>query len=199
MHTSAYICLKIVRNCTSSSTTSFSAVRRPPVTHRHLTRPPFAAQGLAQNDPRSQGRPHGHAHRRHPRRILPAPHQPARARDEGSPLSEWSAQWRGALRFLQRPVLEMHRSQRSGLLPTGWARRSGRRARVGAAPDRVPHPTADLWQKNDRPQCRLDVYWLLHNFVRTHFTTKQIPAVALGIVTEGLSNTDLFRLHCVHP
>src|SRR5512137_905138 len=54
-------------------------------------------------------------------------------------------------------------------------------------------------QKNDRLQCRLDVYWLLHNFVRTHFTTKQVPAVALGIVPEGLSVAELFRLHCVYP
>ena len=54
-------------------------------------------------------------------------------------------------------------------------------------------------QKNDRLQCRLDVYWLVHNFVRPHFTTKQVPAVALGIVTEGLSIAELFRLHCVYP
>ena len=54
-------------------------------------------------------------------------------------------------------------------------------------------------QKNERLQCRLNVYWLLHNFVRAHFTTKQVPAVALGIVTEGLSVAKLFRLHCVYP
>lgn len=54
-------------------------------------------------------------------------------------------------------------------------------------------------QKNERLQCRLDVYWLLHNFVRSHFTTKQVPAVALGIVTEALSIAELFRLHCVYP
>ncbi len=53
-------------------------------------------------------------------------------------------------------------------------------------------------QKNERLQCRLDVYWLLHNFVYVHLTTKQVPAVALGIVTEGLSIADLFRLHCVY-
>ena len=28
-------------------------------------------------------------------------------------------------------------------------------------------------------QSRLDVYWILHNFIRPHFTTKQVPAVAL--------------------
>ncbi len=54
-------------------------------------------------------------------------------------------------------------------------------------------------QKNERLQCRLDVYWLLHNFVRVHFTTQQVPAVTLGIVAEGLSIADLFRLHCVYP
>jgi hypothetical protein len=54
-------------------------------------------------------------------------------------------------------------------------------------------------QKNERLQCRLDVYWLLHNFERRHFTIKQIPAVALGIVAEGLSVAQLFRLHGVYP
>lgn len=44
-------------------------------------------------------------------------------------------------------------------------------------------------------QRRLDVYWLLYNFVRPHFTTKQVPAVALGILEAGLSLSDLFRLH----
>jgi hypothetical protein len=54
-------------------------------------------------------------------------------------------------------------------------------------------------QKNEPLQCRLDVYGLWHNFVRVHFTTQQVPAVALGIVAEGLSIADLFRLHCVYP
>jgi hypothetical protein len=54
-------------------------------------------------------------------------------------------------------------------------------------------------KKNERLQCRLDVYWLLHNFVHTHVTTKQVPAVTLGIVAEGLSIADLFQLHCVYP
>ena len=40
-------------------------------------------------------------------------------------------------------------------------------------------------QKNERLKCRLDVYWLLHNFVRVHITTKQVPAVVLGIAPEG--------------
>jgi transposase-like protein len=43
-------------------------------------------------------------------------------------------------------------------------------------------------------QCRLDVYWLLHNFVRTHFTTRQVPAVALGILDQGLSLQELFQM-----
>ena len=29
-----------------------------------------------------------------------------------------------------------------------------------------------------RLQERLDVYWIVHNFVRVHFTTRQVPAVA---------------------
>jgi transposase-like protein len=39
--------------------------------------------------------------------------------------------------------------------------------------------------------------WLIHNFVRDHFTTKQVPAVALGILENGLSWSQLFNLRCV--
>lgn len=42
-------------------------------------------------------------------------------------------------------------------------------------------------------QTRLDVYWILHNFIRPHFTTKQVPAVALGILETGLSLSDVLR------
>ena len=45
-------------------------------------------------------------------------------------------------------------------------------------------------------QTRLDVYWILHNFVRSHFTTKQVPAVALGILETGLSLWGIFRIRC---
>ena len=43
-------------------------------------------------------------------------------------------------------------------------------------------------------QRTLDVQWLVHNFVRVHFTTKVIPAVKLGIVEVGLSWMDLFSI-----
>ncbi|KPQ32350.1 MAG: hypothetical protein HLUCCA11_21755, partial [Phormidesmis priestleyi Ana] len=36
-------------------------------------------------------------------------------------------------------------------------------------------------------QRTLDIYWLVHNFVRAHFTTKVVPAVKLGILEVGLS------------
>ena len=36
-----------------------------------------------------------------------------------------------------------------------------------------------------------DVYSIRHNFVRVHFITKQIPAVALGIIEQGLSFRNL--------
>lgn len=36
-------------------------------------------------------------------------------------------------------------------------------------------------------QRTLDVYWLVHNYVRTHFTTKIILAVNLGILSVGIS------------
>ncbi len=48
-------------------------------------------------------------------------------------------------------------------------------------------------------QMRLDAYWVLHNFVRPHFTTKQVPAVALGILEKGLSLSELFRIQLISP
>ncbi len=43
-------------------------------------------------------------------------------------------------------------------------------------------------------QTRLDVQWILHNFVRPHFTTKQVSAVSLGILERGLSIFELFKI-----
>lgn len=43
-------------------------------------------------------------------------------------------------------------------------------------------------------QTRLNAYWVLHNFVRKHFTTKIVPAVAIGILSAGLSLAELFRI-----
>ena len=40
-------------------------------------------------------------------------------------------------------------------------------------------------------QRTLDVYWLVHNFVRVHFTTKMVPAVKLGILPLGISWSQL--------
>ncbi len=43
-------------------------------------------------------------------------------------------------------------------------------------------------------QRTLDVYWLVHNFVRVHFTTKMVPAVKLGILPAGLSWSQLLTI-----
>ena len=40
----------------------------------------------------------------------------------------------------------------------------------------------------------LDVYWIVHNFVRAHFTTKKVPAVSLGVIEKGFTPIDLFRI-----
>lgn len=37
----------------------------------------------------------------------------------------------------------------------------------------------------------LRVYWVMHNFVRKHFTTKAVPAVMLGILERPLSTQEL--------
>jgi len=43
-------------------------------------------------------------------------------------------------------------------------------------------------------QRRLDVHWWLHNFVRPHFTTKVVPAVASDVLAAGLSWVQLFAI-----
>jgi hypothetical protein len=51
----------------------------------------------------------------------------------------------------------------------------------------------NMYAKNTRRlQERLDVYWIMHNFVRVHFTTRQVPAVALGVLEHGLSLNAIF-------
>ena len=43
-------------------------------------------------------------------------------------------------------------------------------------------------------QRTLDVFWLVHNFVRVHFTTQVVPAVKLGIVKTGISWSQLLTM-----
>jgi len=40
----------------------------------------------------------------------------------------------------------------------------------------------------------LNIYWVIHNFVRVHFTlyTKEVPAVSLGVMESGLTAKKLF-------
>lgn len=40
-------------------------------------------------------------------------------------------------------------------------------------------------------QRTLDVYWVVHNFVRKHFTTKEVPAVKLGVIEKAINFEDL--------
>ena len=49
-------------------------------------------------------------------------------------------------------------------------------------------------KKTGRLQERLDVYWIVHNFVRVHFTTRQVPAVALGILDHGFTLHEIFLI-----
>lgn len=43
-------------------------------------------------------------------------------------------------------------------------------------------------------QRTLDVFWVIHNFIRVHFTTQQVPAVALGIFKKALSWEQILRI-----
>jgi hypothetical protein len=40
----------------------------------------------------------------------------------------------------------------------------------------------------------LNVYWVVHNFIRIHFTTKKVPAVSLGVMKERISVKELFQV-----
>jgi len=46
----------------------------------------------------------------------------------------------------------------------------------------------------DGLQRTLDIFWVVHNFIRPHFTTKQVPAVALGILDEGITWEEAFTV-----
>jgi hypothetical protein len=40
----------------------------------------------------------------------------------------------------------------------------------------------------------LRVYWVVHNFLRVHFTTREVPAVALGLLETRLSVRENFQI-----
>ena len=40
----------------------------------------------------------------------------------------------------------------------------------------------------------LDIFWMVYNFVRSHFTTRKVPAVALGIMEKGLTWEELLQI-----
>ena len=45
----------------------------------------------------------------------------------------------------------------------------------------------NTYAKKIASQRTLGMLWIIHNFIRPHFTTRKVPAVALGIVEKGLS------------
>jgi hypothetical protein len=45
-----------------------------------------------------------------------------------------------------------------------------------------------------RLQRLLRVYWVVHNFLRVHFTIREVPAVALGILERRLSVHEIFQI-----
>jgi transposase-like protein len=40
----------------------------------------------------------------------------------------------------------------------------------------------------------LRVYWVVHNFLRVHFSTREVPAVALGLLERRLSVQEIFQI-----
>jgi hypothetical protein len=43
-------------------------------------------------------------------------------------------------------------------------------------------------------QRTLAIQWIVHNFIRRHFSTKQVPAVSLGILEKGISWEQMFTI-----
>src|SRR5947209_11906380 len=43
-------------------------------------------------------------------------------------------------------------------------------------------------------QRRLRVYWVVHHVLRVHFTTRDVPAVALGVIERRLSAGEIFHM-----
>jgi hypothetical protein len=41
------------------------------------------------------------------------------------------------------------------------------------------------------------VYWVVHNFLRVHFTTREVPAVALGILERRMTVQEIFQIQMV--
>ena len=53
-------------------------------------------------------------------------------------------------------------------------------------------------KKESRLQERLDLIWIFHNFTKIHFTTRQVPAVALGIMKQGIKVENLFYIQKIN-
>ena len=47
-------------------------------------------------------------------------------------------------------------------------------------------------------QRRLRVYWVVHHFLRVHFTIREVPAVALGILERRLTVQEIFQIHMAY-
>lgn len=56
------------------------------------------------------------------------------------------------------------------------------------------HKTNTYAKSRKSLQRTLDVFWLIHNFTRVHFTTKVVPAVKLGILKTRLSWPQLLTM-----
>ena len=53
----------------------------------------------------------------------------------------------------------------------------------------------NMYAKNTPGAQRLlHVYWVVHNFIRVHFTTREVPAVALGVIERRLSAREIFHM-----
>lgn len=53
----------------------------------------------------------------------------------------------------------------------------------------------NMYAKSSQGSQRLlHVYWVVHTFIRVHFTTREVPAVALGVIERRLSAREIFHM-----
>jgi transposase-like protein len=58
----------------------------------------------------------------------------------------------------------------------------------------------NTYAKNvDGLQRTLNLFWIVHNFIRVHYTTKKVPSVELGILNRGLHWEEIFMMQKTNP
>ena len=72
--------------------------------------------------------------------------------------------------------------------------RNSSTGKVPPVQDWVLFNTLTYAKKVKKLQERLNVIWIIRNFVRVHYTTKEVQAVMLGVIEEGRTLGNVVRV-----